>query len=134
MLNKTGSHNTRTPLFSKPTSAYYLILGSVTILTGLGLVMVLSASSVTALNESGNSFAVVVRQALFLALSIPLAWLAMNLKESLWIPIARASFIVSAIFLILPQVPGIGKTVGGNTNWIGIGPSQSNQANSPKLD
>ena len=121
MLNKTGSHNTRTPLFSKPTSAYYLILGSVTILTGLGLVMVLSASSVTALNESGNSFAVVVRQALFLALSIPLAWLAMNLKESLWIPIARASFIVSAIFLILPQVPGIGKTVGGNTNWIGIG-------------
>jgi cell division protein FtsW len=111
----------RTPLFSKPSSAYYLILGSVTILTALGLVMVLSASSVTALNESGNSFAIVVRQALFLAISLPLAWLAMNIRESLWLPLARLSFIVSALFLILPQVPGIGKTVGGNTNWIGIG-------------
>ena len=56
------ANNVREPLFSKPTSAYYLILGSVTILTALGLVMVLSASSVTALTESGNSFAVVIRQ------------------------------------------------------------------------
>jgi cell division protein FtsW len=115
------ANNTRAPLFSKPTSAYYLILGSVTILTALGLVMVLSASSVTALTESGNSFAVVIRQALFLSVSIPLAWLAMNLRESLWLPIARLSYITSAAFLILPQVPGIGRTVGGNTNWIGVG-------------
>ena len=115
------ANNARAPLFSKPTSAYYLILGSVTILTALGLVMVLSASSVTALTESGNSFAVVIRQALFLSVSIPLAWLAMNLRESLWLPIARLSYITSAAFLILPQVPGIGRTVGGNTNWIGVG-------------
>ena len=111
----------RTPLFSKPSSAYYLILGSVTILTALSLVMVLSASSVTALNESGNSFAIVLRQALFLSVAAPLAWLAMHLRESLWLPIARTSFVVSAFFLILPQVPHIGRTVGGNTNWIGIG-------------
>ena len=119
MANKASS--TRAPLFSKPSSAYYLILGSVTILTSLGLVMVLSASSVTALNESGNSFAVVIRQALFLSISIPLAWLGMHLRESLWLPIARLSYVTSAIFLILPQIPGIGRTVGGNTNWIGIG-------------
>jgi len=108
-------------LFSQPSSAYYLILGSVSILTALGLVMVLSASSVTSLNESGNSFAVVLRQGIFLALAIPLAWLSMHLKESLWIPIARTSLVVSAGLLILPQIPGIGKTIGGNTNWIGIG-------------
>ncbi|MEY3433867.1 MAG: hypothetical protein RL057_247, partial [Actinomycetota bacterium] len=48
-------------LFSRPASAYYLILGSVIALSALGLVMVLSASSVTALNESGNSFAIVLR-------------------------------------------------------------------------
>ena len=83
--------------------------------------MVLSASSVTALNESGNSFAIVFRQAFFLALSIVLAWLAMNLKESLWRPQARLALIVSAVFLTLPQISGLGKTVGGNTNWIQIG-------------
>jgi cell division protein FtsW len=29
--------------------------------------------------------------------------------------------MASCILLILPQIPGVGKTVGGNTNWIGIG-------------
>ena len=111
----------RKSLFAQPSSAYYLILGSVSILTALGLVMVLSASSVTSLNESGNSFAVVLRQGIFLALALPLAWLAMHLKETLWIPIARTSLVVSAGLLILPQIPGVGKTIGGNTNWIGIG-------------
>lgn len=108
-------------LFSRPASAYYLILGSVVALSSLGLVMVLSASSVTALNESGNSFAIVLRQALFLLLAVGVAWVCMKLRAALWVPIARVALIASSILLILPQVPGIGKTVGGNTNWIGIG-------------
>ena len=111
----------KTSLFSKPASAYFLILGSVSILSALGIVMVLSASSVKALNESGNSFAIVFRQAIFLTLSILVTWLAMHLKESLWRPQARLALIFSAIFLTLPQIPGLGKTVGGNTNWIQIG-------------
>lgn len=118
MANRTRN---RTALFARPESAYFLILGSVSILSALGLVMVLSASSVKALNESGNSFAIVFRQALFLAISVLLAWLAMNLKASLWIPQARIALLISAIFLVLPQIPGLGKTVGGNTNWIAIG-------------
>lgn len=111
----------RTALFARPTSAYYLILGSLSILSALGLVMVLSASSVKALSESGNSFAIVIRQALFLVISAFLAWLAMNLKESLWLPQARLAIFVAAIFLVLPQVPNLGKEVGGNRNWIAIG-------------
>lgn len=111
----------RTALFARPASAYYLILGSLSILSALGLVMVLSASSVKALSESGNSFAIVIRQALFLVISAFLAWLAMNLKESLWLLQARLAIFVAAIFLVLPQVPGLGKEVGGNRNWIAIG-------------
>ncbi|MFM7873398.1 MAG: putative lipid II flippase FtsW [Actinomycetota bacterium] len=111
----------RTALFARPASAYYLILGSLSILSALGLVMVLSASSVKALSESGNSFAIVIRQALFLVISAFLAWLAMNLKESLWLPQARLAIFVAAIFLVLPQVHGLGKEVGGNRNWIAIG-------------
>jgi len=111
----------RTALFARPASAYYLILGSLSILSALGLVMVLSASSVKALSESGNSLAIVIRQALFLVISAFLAWLAMNLKESLWLPQARLAIFVAAIFLVLPQVPGLGKEVGGNRNWIAIG-------------
>jgi cell division protein FtsW len=108
-------------LFSRPASAYYLILGSVVALSALGLVMVLSASSVKALTESGNSFAYVLRQAMFLGLSVAMAWVAMKLRAELWRPIAQTSLSISCILLVLPQIPGIGKTVGGNTNWIGIG-------------
>lgn len=108
-------------LFARPASAYYLILGSVIALSALGLVMVLSASSVKALNESGHSFAYVLRQTLFLLLSVSIAWVAMKLRAALWKPIARASLIFSCALLILPQIPGVGKTVGGNTNWIGVG-------------
>ncbi len=111
MTNKT---------FSRPTSAYFLILGSVTALSALGLIMVLSASSVKALNESGNSFAIVFRQAIFLAVAIAFAWFSMKLKLHLWISVARVALVISTILLLLPQLPNIGKTVGGNTNWIEI--------------
>lgn len=113
--------NNSKALFSRPASAYYLILGSVVALSALGLVMVLSASSVQALNESGNSFAYVLRQGLFLIISVAIAWVAMKLRAELWKPIARTALLASCILLILPQIPGVGKTVGGNTNWIGIG-------------
>lgn len=118
------SRNTRTmkkTLFATPASAYYIILGTVSILSTFGVVMVLSASSVRALSESGNSFAIAIRQVLYLVISITLAWLATNLKESLWTPQARLALLASIFFLLLPQVPGIGKSVGGNTNWIEFG-------------
>ena len=113
--------NRSRPLFATPASAYYLILGSVVALSSLGLVMVLSASSVKSLRESGNSFSFVLRQALFLILAAGLAWVAMKLRYELWRPIAQVSLILSCALLVLPQIGGIGKTVGGNTNWIGIG-------------
>ena len=118
MSSRSG---TKKSLFSTPASAYYLILGTVSILSVFGVVMVLSASSVRAMNESGNSFAIAIRQVVYLGISIFLAWLAMNLKERLWVPQARLSLIASIFFLLLPQVPGIGISVGGNTNWIGFG-------------
>ena len=118
MSSRSG---TTKSLFSTPASAYYLILGTVSILSVFGVVMVLSASSVRAMNESGNSFAIVIRQVVYLGISIFLAWLAMNLKERLWVPQARLALIASIFFLLLPQVPGIGRSVGGNTNWIGFG-------------
>jgi cell division protein FtsW len=118
-----GRHlmNKSKPLFATPASAYYLILGSVIALSSLGLVMVLSASSVKSLRESGNSFSFVLRQALFLILAAGLAWVAMKLRYELWKPIAQVSLVVSCALLVLPQIGGIGKTIGGNTNWIGIG-------------
>lgn len=105
---------------AKPEASYYLILISITALTGLGLIMVLSASAVRSLHETGNSFSIVGRQAFFLVIALLVGYLAMKLKIKLWDRIAPLSLVASCIFLLLPQVPGLGKNVNGNTNWISL--------------
>lgn len=105
---------------SKPTASYLLILGSSGALAGLGLVMVLSASSVTSLSESGNTFGIFLKQLLFLAFGLLVAFVAMRMKLSHWESLARISLPIGAIALILPIV--FGQSINGNRNWIPIGP------------
>lgn len=107
---------------AQPISSYYLLLVSVASLTALGLVMVLSASSIHSLETNGSSFAIVLRQLVFLAIALPLGFLASKLSIQQWKWIARFSLIGSAFLLILLQIPGLGNTVNGNTNWIAVGP------------
>ena len=64
---------------SKPVSSYYLLLVSAASLTSLGLVMVLSASSIHSLETNGSSFAIVGRQIAFLILALPVGYVAYRL-------------------------------------------------------
>lgn len=84
--------------------------------------MVLSASSIHALETSGSSFAIVLRQLVFLTIALPLGFLASKLSIRQWKWIARFSLIGSVFLLMLLQIPGLGNTVNGNTNWIAVGP------------
>jgi cell division protein FtsW len=105
---------------SKPTASYLLILGSTGALAGLGLVMVLSASSVTSLSESGNTFAIFLKQLLFLVAGIFISYVAMRMKLAHWESLARLSLPIGAVALILPII--FGQNVNGNRNWIPLGP------------
>jgi cell division protein FtsW len=107
---------------SKPISSYYLLLVSTASLTSLGLVMVLSASSIHSLEANGSSFAIVARQLVFLILALPVGYVASRLPLERWISISRYSLIGSALILMIVQIPGIGHSVGGNRNWVGYGP------------
>lgn len=107
--------------FSKSESAYLTIMGTVGLLSALGLVVVLSSSSVRAIEESGYALAIAWKQLLFFLIAICSAFLAMKLPPARWLSLARYCLLVSCAFLILPQIPGIGKTIKGNTNWIGLG-------------
>lgn len=100
---------------------YYLILGSLTFLSGLGIVMVLSASSVVSLAQSGSTYSIFFRQLIFFVLSILEVVIISNLKSSVWNVIARYSFLLSFAALCLPLIPGLKLTVNGNTNWIHFG-------------
>ena len=61
----------------------------------------------------------VLRQILFLIISIPLAWVLSRFSLARWKLIARSGVIISIALLILVQV--IGKSVNGNRNWIDLG-------------
>ena len=104
---------------SKPTASYLMILGTTGALAGLGLVMVLSSSSVTALSESGNTYAIFLKQILFLVIGILISVVTMRMKLSHWESLARYALPIGAIALILPII--FGQDINGNRNWIPLG-------------
>lgn len=103
----------------RPLASYQLVLGSTALLLGLGLIMVLSASSVYAYhNYAGNSFAIVERQVIFavlgvaggiLAARIPLTFLRKLILPFLLGTVA----LIGATFVI-------GVDVNGNRNWLAL--------------
>ena len=106
-------------LFTKPVNLYYMLLGSTLALSLLGLIMVFSASSIYSLGSRGTTYGVVIRQLLFLLISLPMAWVLSRLSLRQWKVIARFGVLISVVLLVLVQL--IGKSVNGNHNWISLG-------------
>jgi len=106
---------------AKPSSSYKILLWTTLALSILGTIMVFSASSIYSLENKGNSFSIIGRQFFFLVISIPLGYLASRQKLERWKTLARFGFVISAVVLIFVAIPGIGKSVNGNQNWISLG-------------
>ena len=108
-------------LLDRPLTSYYLVLGSAGLLLVLGLVMVFSASSVTSFAVSGSSLTVVQKQAIWVAVGVPLVWITSRLSVTWWRRLAYPGLFITIGLLALVLVPGIGVEVNGNTNWIEFG-------------
>jgi cell division protein FtsW len=106
-------------IFTKPVNLYYMLIGSTLSLSILGVVMVFSASSIYSLENKGSTYAVVLRQIIFLIISIPLAWVMSRLTLARWKLIARFGAIFAIALLASVQI--FGKSISGNNNWISIG-------------
>src|SRR3954471_7254763 len=118
----------------RPLTAYYLLLGASALLRPIGLIMVLSASSVYSYEENdGNSYAIVTKQLMWVAIGVPCAWIASRLPLGVVRRFAWPAMGVAIILLALIRVPGLGVEVGGNTNWLGLGPIQIQPAEIAKL-
>lgn len=112
----------RVPLLARPLASYYLVLSSAGLLLALGLVMVLSASSVNAFRVSGSSYSVFLKQLMWVAVGLPLLLLASRLPVRAFRKLSYPLLLVSLAGLVLVLVPGIGKSVLGSSRWIGVGP------------
>ncbi len=84
----------------------------------LGLVMVFSASSIHSIDTKGYAFAVVIRQFGFLVVGIPFAIVLSRMSIKNWKILARFGLVISLILVVIVMIPGVGKEVNGNRNWI----------------
>ncbi len=105
-----------------PLASLYLVLTATGLLAGLGVLMVLSASSVYAEVNYGDPYYFAKRQIMFLAVGIGVAWLLSRVSPRTLRKGAWPVLILSVILLMLTFTP-LGVTVNGNRNWVQFGSS-----------
>ena len=117
----------------RPLTSYYLLLGSSGLLLTIGLVMVLSSSSVWSYeNNGGNSYATFLKQLTWVVLAVPFVLAAVRLPHRVLRMLAWPALLVSVALLALTQT-SMGVTVNGNKNWLALGPVQIQPAELAKL-
>ena len=107
-------------VFAPVPSEFLMIASTALILTGFGLVMILSATSATSEENSGGPYDAVLKQAVFAVVGIPLMFLASRMPLRFWKKVAWPALILATAFQLLVFVPGIGIENAGNRNWISI--------------
>ncbi|MGA0011114.1 MAG: FtsW/RodA/SpoVE family cell cycle protein, partial [Candidatus Nanopelagicales bacterium] len=108
----------RRSLLHHPMGLYYLLLGATLALLGLGLLMVLSASSVLSIKLHGSAYTLAQRQLLFAAIGVVLMIVGTRLSVKVWRRLAWPALI--GAFLLLVAVLVVGVEVSGQRNWIDI--------------
>ena len=107
-----------------PVTTYYLLLSATAMLVVIGLVMVLSASSVTSYQDTNSSYTVFLKQLQFAVAGVIAALVATRIPLTTWKRVS-VPLMAAAIFLqALVFVPGLGVSVNGNRNWINIAGQQ----------
>ena len=95
------------------------------LLTGVGLIMLFSASFPSAYYESGNPAYYFIRQAVFAAIGIAAMFLIGRINYERFRAVSRLALLISIILLVAVLIPGIGvgKATHGAQRWIrSLGP------------
>ena len=121
-LHRAGPGSYLQQALDRPLTAYYLLLGASALLLTIGLIMVLSASSVYSFEQFDDSYTVVRKQLMWVALGLPAAFLASRMPRKLIRRLAWPALVASMVLLAMTRIPGFGVTRNGQTNWLGVGP------------
>ncbi len=96
----------------------------VIVLDVVGLAMVLSASSVQALRESGSTLTYFGRQATWLAISTVALVVTAKVHYRRWQRLAPLLLGCATVLLVVVLHPAIGVEVNGARSWIELGPAR----------
>ena len=105
-----------------PPIAFYLIAVVATVFTMLGLVMVLSATSISEFHRGNSPWRLFNRQALWAALGLVAMWVAMRVPMRRWRKLVMPAFGVACGLMVLPFLPAVGSRVNEASSWVVIGP------------
>ncbi len=106
-------------MFRKGTDPILLI--AVLALVGIGLIMVLSASSVQSLNAFGNEYHYFKKQLAWAVLGILALFIFSAIDYHILAKYARVLLLFAFIGLILVLIPQLGRISGGSRRWLVIG-------------
>ncbi|MBB6343981.1 putative lipid II flippase FtsW [Nonomuraea muscovyensis] len=103
-------------LLAKPLTTYYLILGCSGLLLALGLMMVLSASSIESMQKTGSPYSWFIKQSLSAAVGVLVMWACARLPHKFF---RWAGYPLMALSIIaLVMVLFIGSSELGAQRWI----------------
>ncbi len=110
------------PPKGRATKPFYLLAGLIVTLVALGLIMVLSVSSVTGLYAGRSTWFTFQRQLIWSLGGFVTMVMTMRVDYRYWQKYARPLVGLTMLLLMAVLIPGIGTTVNGATRWIYIGP------------
>jgi cell division protein FtsW len=121
-------------LLDRPLTSYYLIVGITALLLGLGLVMVLSTSSVKDLSAGLPAYSDFKKQLLGAAVGLPVMYIAARSSPRLFRGVAYPLLAVAVLGLGLTLIPGVGQSSGTSASrWIAFGGLQLQPSELAKL-
>lgn len=98
----------------------FILFITVLLLLALGIVMVLSASSPSALATTGSSYTYVLKQLLSAAIGVCAMLILSKIDYRIYSKFYKIAYIASIGVLLLVLVPGLGRTVNGARRWINL--------------
>lgn len=109
-----------TGLLARPLASFHLVVALTLLLTGFGLVMVLSASSVEGYAKEGSAYGLFATQVIFAAVGMAGFYLTLRLPIRFIRRLAAPAIVLTTILLVLVLIPGIGTLSQGARRWFVI--------------
>jgi cell division protein FtsW len=112
------------------TGTFWFLAVVVTVLNMVGLIMVMSASSVVSARESlarggsGSTWTYFLKQATWTGVGMLALGACLFISVDFWRRHVRVWLFASIALLVVVLVPGVGINVNGATRWLGAGPLQ----------
>ena len=105
-----------------PPAAFYVIAVVTTVLTMLGLVMVMSATSIKEFHDGRSPWGLFNRQLLWAIVGCFGLWFTMRIPLHRWRRLVFPALAGAYGLMLLPFLDGVGSTINDASSWVVLGP------------